>query len=69
MNTFTNDELNLMCIYKTGSRTNLIVTLKEMQEYLEPQEKELRELTDSTLAKLGLIDDKEFEGLELLPDF
>lgn len=69
MNTFTNDELNLMCIYKTGSRTGLIDALKEMQEYLEPQEKELLELTASTLAKLNAMSDDDFAELELYPDF
>ena len=33
MMNFTNDEMNLMCIYQTGDRQGLISTLKEMQGY------------------------------------
>ena len=33
------------------------------------EETELRELTDSTLAKLRAMSDAEFAGLELYPDF
>lgn len=28
---FTNDEMNLMCIYNTGSRENLMRELREMR--------------------------------------
>ena len=58
MSNFTFDEINLMCIYTTGTRTGLMQTLTE-----------LRELTDSTLRKLGGITDAQFAELELLPDF
>ena len=66
---FTNDEMNLMCIYQTGDRQGLISTLKEMQGYLDEDETELRELTDSALQKLGEITDEQFAELELVPDF
>ena len=69
MMNFTNDEMNLMCIYQTGDRQGLISTLKEMQGYLDEDEAELRELTDSTLQKLGEITDEDFAALELVPDF
>ena len=69
MMTFTNDEMNLMCIYQTGDRQGLISTLKEMQGYLDEDETELRELTDSALQKLGEITDEQFAELELVPDF
>ena len=52
MNNFTFEEMNLMCIYNTGSRTGLIEALTEMRGYLTPEETELRELTDSALQKL-----------------
>ena len=36
MNNFTFEEINLMCIYNTGSRTGLIEALTEMRGYLTP---------------------------------
>ena len=52
MGNFTFEEMNLMCIYNTGSRTGLIDSLREMRGELSPEETELRELTDSVLTKL-----------------
>ena len=49
---FNNDEMNLMCIYDTGSRTGLMNALSEMRKELSEDEVELRELTDSTLSIL-----------------
>ena len=69
MNTFTHDEMNLMCIYNTGTREGLMDALTAMREYLEPEEIELRELTNSALEKLEDITDAEYAGLELVPDF
>lgn len=69
MGNFTFDEMNLMCIYNTGTREGLINALKEMRGYLEPDEAELLALTDSTLEKLLSMGDMEFEALELYPDF
>ena len=71
MNTgnFTFEEMNLMCIYNTGSRTGLIDSLTEMREHLEQDEVELSALTDSTLEKLQQMTDAEFDSLVLYPDF
>ena len=66
---FTNDEMNLMCIYNTGSRSGLMEALANMKQYLEKDEVELLELTESALAKLDRISDEDFEKLELVPDF
>ena len=66
---FTNDEMNLMCIYDTGSRTGLINALSEMRKELDADEVALRELTDSVLNKLSAILDEDYEKLELYPDF
>ena len=66
---FTNDEMNLMCIYDTGSRTGLINALSEMQKELDVDEATLRELTDSVLNKLSAMTDEDYEQLELYPDF
>ena len=69
MGNFTFEEMNLMCIYNTGSRTGRIDSLREMRGELSPEETELRELTDSALGKLQAMSDAEFAELELYPDF
>ncbi len=69
MGNFTFEEMNLMCIYNTGSRTGLMEVLTEMRGYLTPEETELRDLTDSALLKLRTMTDAEFAELELYPDF
>ena len=70
MNDLTFEERNLMCLYnKSGTRPGLIAALTEMRGYLEPDEDELRELTDSALSKLQRMTDSNFEALELYPDF
>ena len=66
---FTNDEMNLMCIYDTGSITGLINALSEMRKELDADEVTLRELTDSTLNKLSAMSDEDYAKLELYPDF
>lgn len=70
MNTFTFEEMNLMCIYNgSGTRQGLISALREMRGYLEADETELLALTDSSLSKLEVMSDEEFETLDLVPDF
>ena len=66
---FTNDEMNLMCIYNSGSRTDLIAALSALQEHLDAEEVELLRLTDSVILKLTKLSDEAFEALELVPDF
>ena len=67
---FTNDELNLMCIYSAGgNRTDLVEKLTEMKYYLETDETELLTLTESALEKISQMSDEEFDALELYPDF
>ena len=69
MMNFTNDELNLMCIYDTGTRTGLIEALTTMREQLEEDETELIQMTDSAIRKLNEMSDADYETLELFPDF
>jgi hypothetical protein len=66
---FTYEEINLMCIYDTSSRKGLISELTKMRKYLDPDEAEILELTDSAIRKLEKISDVEFECLELFADF
>ena len=69
MKNFTNDEMNLMCIYNTGSREGLMRELREMRVCIDADQPELLAMTDSALQKLENISDKEFAELELYPDF
>lgn len=70
METFTFEEKNLVCIYNSaGTREGVIAALTEMRGYLEPDEEELRTLTDSALAKLQTMSDADFNALDLIPDF
>ena len=69
MKHFTYEEMELMSIYDPGTREDLIANLEEMRGYLEPDETELRELTDSALEKLRELSDADYEQLELIPDF
>ena len=65
----TYEERQLMSLYNTGTRTGLMNALTEMRGYLEADETELLELTDSALMKLSRMDDDEYETLDLFPDF
>lgn len=66
---FTYEEQQLMSIYNPGTRQGLIHALVEMRTYLDKDEKELKDLTDSAIAKLNTITDAEFGALDLVPDF
>ena len=66
---FTNDEMNLMCIYNTGTREGTLNALTAMREYLTAEETELRDMTDSAVEKLGKMSAAEFAALDLYPDF
>lgn len=69
MMNFTNDEMNLMAIYHTGTRDGLMDALTAMREYLEEDEAELRDMTDSVLEKLNAMTDSEYDELVLIPYF
>ena len=70
MNEFTFEEMNLMAIYNaSGTREGLIAALTEMRGYLDADETELMEMTDSALEKLEHMDDTVFAQLELIPEF
>ena len=69
MSDFTFDEINLMCIYNTGTRAGLMQELTDMRGQLEPDETELLALTDSVLVKLTALTDEAYAVMELIPDF
>lgn len=71
MSRFTVEESNLMCIYNTGSRTDLLSELSEIQSHLAADETELLTLTKTVMNKLSAMSDEDFESFsgELIPDF
>ena len=65
----TNEEISLVAIYNKGNRKETIEELKEMKKYLDSDENELLKLTESAIAKLEVMTDKEYEVLDLYPEF
>ena len=66
----TFEEKNLVCIYSgSGTRQGTISDMEQMRGYLEPDDDELRTLTDSALDKLRRMNDEQFAALDLIPDF
>ena len=65
----TYEEQQLMSLYNTGTRQGLIDALTEMRTYLDRDEQELKNLTDSAIAKLNTMSNKDFSSLNLFPDF
>ena len=68
-NTLTHDEMNLLCIYQKNTRIGTMDSITVMQQYLEKDETELAEMSDSLLSKLEKMTDEEFDELEKFPDF
>ena len=69
MMNFSNDEINLMCIYDTGDRMGTLNALRDMKKELSEDETELRAMTDSAISKLEAMTDADYGKLELYPDF
>ena len=68
---FTIEEINLMCIYDTGTRQGLMDTLKAMYSDLLPEEADLRQLTENVLARLNGMTDDEYAQMQesLIPAY
>ena len=71
MTEFTIEEINLMCIYDTGTRQGLMDVLKAMYSDLLPEEAELRQLTENVLARLNGMTDDEYAKMQesLIPAY
>lgn len=60
---FSTEEMNLMCIYDTGSRITLLSDLNTgLSDVYDP---DMRELFDSTIEKLQAMTDEEFADISL----
>ena len=63
MEFFTEEEIELFCLYDPGNRTGTIYELRSMMNVLTPDETELKELAESLISKLEVMDDWEYEQL------
>ena len=63
MDKFTVEEINIICIYNTGTREGLLDELSEMQTYLEQDEMELIELTKSVINKISAMSNDDFDSI------
>lgn len=70
MSTFTEREKNLICIYDPGNRIGTICELRNMMDYLMPDESELKKLALEVINKLERMTDSDYEVLsdEMTPD-
>lgn len=66
---FTDDEWMMILIYNPGTRLGLIDALETLQKELTGRDRNLRKWTKSLLEKLRVMNDTEFEQLELYLDF
>lgn len=64
---FSFEEQALISIYDHSRRAGLITELETMRGYLEPEDDDIRTLTDSTLEKLAAMSDETFEALDFEP--
>lgn len=62
---FTQDEVNLMCIYDTSDKGQLQTELSRALPYIENAE--LKEITETVIHKLERMTAAEFSSLELAP--
>ena len=69
MTNLTHDEMNLLCIYQKNTRIGTMDAITVMRQYLEQDETELLEMSDSLLDKLEQMSDEEFDSLDKFPDF
>jgi len=69
MNRITYDEQQMIAIFQAGTRAATISVLEEIQRQLERDEASLQELTISTIQKLMVMSDEEYEKMDLIPDF
>lgn len=70
---FTVEEVNLMCVFDTASRMNLIQALTEAVTGFDTgdplSDAEMFEIARSALNKVSKLTDAEFAALELVPEY
>ncbi len=60
---FNYDEKMLIMLYQSGSKKDLIKTLKEMKAELTDEEFELKSMSEILIDKLNKISETEFKNL------
>ncbi len=60
---FTQEELNLVYLYDPGNLRGLIYELRSMMGVLMPDEKELHDLTESTIRKVEKLTRADYKAL------
>lgn len=63
---FTVDEMNIISIYDTSDRGNVISEMKQALPFVD--DKEIRETMTAAILKLERMTDTEFSGIEFLSD-
>lgn len=63
-NKFTVEEINLICIFESRSRTKIISDIKEAIKHLDDEE--MVELSNRVVVKLDDMTDKEFAEMEFV---
>ena len=61
------EEDQLLALYDTGTRDTTIDNLERMKQALQPDEQELRSLTERVLEILRAMSDKDFEKMKIFP--
>lgn len=69
MMVFNYDEKMLIMLYQSGTKKDLIKTLKEMKAELTDEEMELKQMSENLIDKLNKISESEFEILLSSLDF
>lgn len=64
MNTFTFEEINLICCYRRKTRADTVAAMTAALPYMET---EIQELAERTVGKLKQLTEGEFVGLVFLP--
>ena len=64
---FTMEEVNLICIFDTGSRDKLIAEIKTAM--LDFEEPEIAEIAEAVIVKLEKMSDETFAALTFYPEY
>lgn len=64
MNTFTFEEINLICCYRRKTRADTVAAMTAALPYMETA---IRELAEHTAEKLKQLTEEKFAGLVFLP--
>lgn len=67
MTHFSDEEMNLICIFDTSCKSTLIADMQDALFYMEDDE--LKSITQTILSKFQAMTDLEFSAIEFIPPF